>query len=185
MGEEQTKDAALKGASRTEEADAARRDPAPGSRAQVREGLAESLRGAGGDPDALPAGWLSALAKDYADALMVPARAESAAHAPDLVSVMIDARDCVRRVWTHRASTPAKREASAAIRRLDEGIEEGLRQRELYGALRLLVAGEPHVCTCGHNGDGSCDGCSEGFEDRCRFEKALRSLVGVGEEAKP
>lgn len=101
----------------------------------------------------------------------------SEASAPDLVSRMIDARSCLRSGQydeTHRA-------VAGALRWLDEGIEEGMVQREMYADLRQLVAGDPHVCSC--DDSPGCAGCSEGFGDRCRFEAALRSLLAV--EAVP
>lgn len=118
----------------------------------------------------------------------LPDRTMADGRAPDLVSRMIDARECLR-ADGYRTSA-----VQGALRWLAEGIAEGMAQRELYGALRTLVEGEPHVCTCGHEEPrvvvdpenpanettaGGCDGCSPGFEDRCRFEKALRTLLGV------
>lgn len=115
----------------------------------------------------------------------IPCERADARPAPDLVSRMIDARNCLRDAPSGRAGDPrgveTDRAVAGALRWLDEGIEEGLMQRELHGALRALVAGEPHLCTCGHS--QNCEGCSVGFEDRCRFEKALRSLLGVPEAA--
>lgn len=103
---------------------------------------------------------------------------------PDLVQRMIDARDCLRGSEWLRLLVPSgvQRGVAGALRWLDEGIEEGLRQREMYGALRQLVAGEQHVCTC--DDTESADGCSRSGE-RCRFETALRRLVGVEEDEAP
>ena len=49
------------------------------------------------------------------------------------------------------------------------------------GVVTLLREEEGHVCTCGS--DAVCKGCSEGFEDRCRFEAVLRALLGEAEQA--
>lgn len=46
-------------------------------------------------------------------------------------------------------------------------------------AEELRDESEPHMCTCGDNGPGSgCVGCSSGFTDRCRFELAIRKVLG-------
>lgn len=108
---------------------------------------------------------------------------------PDLVSRMIDAAECLRTTPALRSlAGEDARGVAGALRWLREGIDEGMAQRERYRALRTLVEGEPHVCTCDRTGDPSgdepfCDGCSEGFSGRCRFEKALRTLLGVEEDA--
>lgn len=101
---------------------------------------------------------------------------------PDLLSRMIDARDCLRPLGGAVAQAPdtAERAIAAGLRWLEAGIEEGRQQREMMRALRILLDGEPHVCTCGHTSDEARDGCSDAFEDRCRFERSLRTLVGIG-----
>jgi hypothetical protein len=88
---------------------------------------------------------------------------------PDLVTRMRDARECLRDV--HGAvHGDAWRGVAAALRVLEDGIEEGLAWRLQRAAARELVDGEPHVCSCGD--------CEEApFSDRCRFEMALRALV--------
>jgi hypothetical protein len=60
-------------------------------------------------------------------------------------------------------------------------------EARLRGVLGDLLQADPHVCTCGHNPAGlmKCDGCSEGWEDRCRFEARLRAVVeGVWDEGQ-
>ena len=85
--------------------------------------------------------------------------------APDLVSRMTEARDVLRA-------------AAGGLRWLAEGITEGEEWIRRVAAARELVAGEPHVCSCEYGSD--CAGCSKDFDDVCRFEAALRGLVGDG-----
>jgi predicted RNase H-like HicB family nuclease len=113
-----------------------------------------------------------------------PAGSAVAAQGPDLVSRMIDAHGCLRAAQrTYAGSEDAQvtadlvRGVAGALRWLDEGIEEGLMLRESHAAMRAQLSAEPHVCSCGHS--RSCEGCSVGFEDRCRFEKALRTVLGA------
>jgi len=136
--------------------------------------------------------------------------------APDLVSRMVDARDCLRDASvTHEGGQGGMRAVAGALRWLEEGIAEGEEWRARVAAARELVAGEAHVCTCaqphvidaagvpcptcGAKRHADCmeggrrldeahparamvavreaEGCSNGFDDRCRFEAALRELV--------
>jgi hypothetical protein len=57
-----------------------------------------------------------------------------------------------------------------------EGGEEGravlVVPRPKLDALRVILDGEAHVCSC-----GDCE--SQAYADRCRFEAALRELVGA------
>jgi hypothetical protein len=50
-------------------------------------------------------------------------------------------------------------------------VYEG-RLRESWGD---LLWGDSHVCSCDHT--EGCPGCSEGFDERCRFESRLRQVV--------
>lgn len=94
---------------------------------------------------------------------------------PDLVSRMVDARACLR---DEVRAMAAPRGVAGALRWLEEGIAEGAEWRRRVAAARELVAGEPHVCSCDYVPDvGACAGCSNGFDDACRFEAALRKLV--------
>lgn len=52
-------------------------------------------------------------------------------------------------------------------------------QEEAWTAVRALLGEHPHVCTCGDTDGEECDGCvPSGFEDRCRYEQALRQMAG-------
>lgn len=142
---------------------------------------------------------------------------DGAVRAPDLVSRMLDARDCLRAPTAPTMDGTTFRAVQGALRWLDEGIEEGMRERDLRDELRQLVAGGPHVCVCGDvlvdaagvacptcraDPHASCvsqagvvlpeahpararlavqeaRGCSDGYDERCRFEAALRRLLGV------
>lgn len=100
---------------------------------------------------------------------------------PDLVSRMIDARDCLRNTPGYPDPLlPATTAAiSGALRWLDEGIEEGKAWRAAMASLHATLGdeAEPHVCTCAHSPERGLVGCSDGFGDRCRFELAIRKAV--------
>jgi UDP-N-acetylmuramate: L-alanyl-gamma-D-glutamyl-meso-diaminopimelate ligase len=79
--------------------------------------------------------------------------------------------------------SPAVREiAPRAFCRVESyGLEEGASWRAAMAALEAELGEEsgPHVCTCDHTPDRpGLVGCSHGFGDRCRFELAIRQVLG-------
>lgn len=89
------------------------------------------------------------------------------------------------------ASEPLRR-AQAALSLLDRGcvalaaeeveaiVHELSAQAAGWEAVAMMLDDEPHVCTCDHSdADPALAGCADGFSCRCRFEKALRTMVGL------
>lgn len=173
-------------------ADAAREEEVrPSTPEEVRERLRAAFvdRAPEVDPDGPLVGpMLDSFAKAFGDLYAEAATAAGVAErrdrgaGPDLVARMIDARECLRAAaGGPRTLDAAQRGIAGAVRWLDEGIEEGMQQRELYARLWQLVAGEPHVCTC-VSYDGESESCSDAEpHGRCRFESALRSLLGLAD----
>jgi hypothetical protein len=82
--------------------------------------------------------------------------------------------DCVDAV--RQAREFAVRTLAETVPPSVEGGEDGpavlVVPRPKLDALRLILAVEAHVCSC-----GDCE--SQAYADRCRFEAALRELVGA------
>jgi hypothetical protein len=83
-------------------------------------------------------------------------------------------RDCAEAV--RQAREFAQRTLAETVPPSVEGGEEGravlVVPRPKLDALRVILDGEAHVCSC-----GDCE--SQAYADRCRFEAALRELVGA------